>query len=387
MAGVDPLFLELQTAVAGRYSLERELGRGGMGIVYLARDVSLDRPIAIKLLPPELASRPAFRERFLREARTAARLSHPNIVPIHAVEEAGRLVWFVMAFVPGESLGAKLRERGSLPPAELARILRDVAWALGYAHGQGVVHRDVKPDNILLETGGRRALIADFGIAAPVEGQGESAGGIIGTVAYLSPEQATGERLDGRSDIYSLGVVGYYALAGRLPYSVTRLSDLVQRQLAAPPAALASVAPHIPRALARAIDRALAPFATARFQTGEEFANALDQLGSSSTELPAPFRVWIQKGNQRRSPAMLLMLVWGLPSLVGIVFAIAGRDQFGAASAMAILLGLVLTVPVAVVLSARLLHTRKLLAAGYSHSRPDPGAGTACRAAPRGAGL
>jgi len=368
MAGVDPLFLELQTAVAGRYSLERELGRGGMGIVYLARDVSLDRLVAIKLLPPELAGRPALRERFLREARTAARLSHPNIVPIHAVEESGRLVWFVMAFVPGESLGQRLRARGTVPPVEATRILRDIAWALSYAHTQGVIHRDVKPDNILLEAGGRRALIADFGIAAPVEGGGDSAERIVGTVAYLSPEQASGERVDGRSDLYSLGVVGYCTLAGRLPYPVTRLSELVLRQLAAAPPALASVAPHLPRALCRAIDRTLAPLATARFQTGEEFANALEQLGSSSTELPAPFRVWIQKGNQRRSPVMLLILMWGLPSLVGIVFAIAGRDEFGAATAMSVLLALVVTVPALVVLSARLLHTRRLLAAGYSHA-------------------
>ena len=368
MGGVDPLFLALQSAVAGRYSLERELGRGGMGVVYLARDVALDRPVALKLLPPELAARPALRERFLREARTAAGLSHPNIVPIHAVEESAGLVWFVMAFIPGESLGAKLRERGSLPPAEVARILRDVAWALGYAHGQGVVHRDVKPDNILLEAGGRRALIADFGIAAPVEGQGEGAGGVVGTVAYLSPEQASGERVDGRTDIYALGVVGYFALAGRLPYPVTRLPDLVQRQLAAPPPALASVAPHVPRALGRAIDRALAPLATVRFPTGEEFANALDQLGASSTELPAPFRVWIQKGNQRRSPVLLLLLLWGLPSLLGVVFAIAGRDEFGAATVMSLMLALLVTVPAAVALSSRVLHTRKLLAAGYSHA-------------------
>ena len=150
MAELDPLFLALQEAVAGRYSLERELGRGGMGVVYLARDVSLDRLVAIKLLPPELAARATLRERFLREARLAARLSHPNIVPIHSVEEHDGLVWFVMAFVPGESLGARLRARGSLPPSEAGRLLRDVAWALGHAHAHGVVHRDVKPDNILL---------------------------------------------------------------------------------------------------------------------------------------------------------------------------------------------------------------------------------------------
>ncbi|HXI19662.1 MAG TPA: serine/threonine-protein kinase, partial [Gemmatimonadales bacterium] len=235
---IDPLFLELQSALAGRYSLDRELGRGGMGIVYLARDVSLDRPVAIKLLPPDLASRPALRERFLREARTAARLSHPNIVPIHAVDEAGRLVYFVMTYVPGESLGQRLRGGGPLPVAEASRILRDVAWALGHAHSHGVVHRDVKPDNILLEPGGRRALIADFGIAAPVRLGADAEDGVVGTVAYLSPEQAGGEPCDGRSDLYALGVVGYYALAGRLPYPATTLPELLTRQAAGPPEAL-----------------------------------------------------------------------------------------------------------------------------------------------------
>ena len=156
-APFDPLFLELQEALVGRYSLERELGRGGMGTVYLARDVRLDRLVAIKLLPPALAERPALRDRFLREARTAARLSHPGIVAIHAVEEAGRLVYFVMAYVAGESLGERLRRQGAIVPADAATILRDAAWALGHAHSQGVIHRDVMPDNILLERSGGRS--------------------------------------------------------------------------------------------------------------------------------------------------------------------------------------------------------------------------------------
>ena len=130
-------FITLQTALAGRYSLERELGRGGMGIVYLARDVALDRLVALKLLPPRLAAEPALRDRFLREARTAAKLSHPNIVPIFAVEEAGDFVFFVMAYVDGETLGQRVRTRGPMPPSELARVLREVAWGLAYAHAQG----------------------------------------------------------------------------------------------------------------------------------------------------------------------------------------------------------------------------------------------------------
>src|SRR4051812_19309667 len=154
-----PEFVALQRAVAGRYSLERELGRGGMGIVFLARDVALDRLVAIKLLPPDLAAKPELRERFLSEARTAARLSHPNIVAIHAVEEIGDHVFFVMTFVEGDTVGDRLRAKGPLTPHEAARMLQETAWALGYAHGRGVVHRDVKPDNIMLERASGRAIV------------------------------------------------------------------------------------------------------------------------------------------------------------------------------------------------------------------------------------
>src|SRR5690349_2489912 len=161
----DRLFLDFQGAVAGRYSLERELGRGGMGVVYLAREVRLDRPVAVKVLPPALAARPELRERFLREARTAAKLAHPNIVPIYRVDEAAEFVYLVMGYVEGGSLGDRLRERGTVPPAEVIRLVREVGWALAYAHARGVVHRDVKPDNILLDRETGRALVTDFGIA------------------------------------------------------------------------------------------------------------------------------------------------------------------------------------------------------------------------------
>ena len=165
---LDPLFMDFQVALAGRYSIDRELGRGGNGVVFLAREVHLDRLIAIKLLPPERAADETLRERFVREARHAAKLSHPHIIPIHAVDEVAGFVFYVMAFVDGETLAQRVRTRGPLPASEGTRVLREVAWALAYAHAQGLVHRDVKPDNILLEHGSGRALVADFGIAAAI---------------------------------------------------------------------------------------------------------------------------------------------------------------------------------------------------------------------------
>src|SRR4051812_23290396 len=218
-------FLELQAALAGEYSLQRELGRGGMGIVYLARDVQLDRDVAIKVLPAHLARTAESRERFVREARTAAGLSHPHIVPIHRVGEAGGFVFFVMSYVEGETLGDRLRARGPLPPADAMRVLREVAWALAYAHGRGIVHRDVKPDNILLEANTGRALVTDFGIAHVETHSGmiTDPGIVMGTANFMSPEQAMDEPIDGRSDLYALGVVGYLAVSGRLPFEAANL--------------------------------------------------------------------------------------------------------------------------------------------------------------------
>ena len=240
----DPLFLAFQSAVAGRYSLDRELGRGAMGVVYLANEVDLDRPVAIKLLPPDRAANPRLRARFLQEARTAAKLSHPNIIPIHAVDESGGFVFFAMAYVDGETLAERVRERGPLPPSEAARLLREVAWALAHAHAHGVVHRDVKPDNILLERGSGRALVADFGIAAAEEG---AAGEITGTPEFMSPEQALGKTVDARSDIYSFGATAYFAISGRLPFTGRTPTEVLAKQVnvAPPPLTAADFIPWL----------------------------------------------------------------------------------------------------------------------------------------------
>ena len=324
-------FLELQTALAGEYSLQRELGRGGMGVVYLARDVQLDRDVAIKVLPAHLARDPEARQRFLREARMAAGLSHPHIVPIHRVSEAGGFVFFVMSYVAGETLGERIRTRGPLPPADATRVMREVAWALAYAHGRGIVHRDVKPDNILLEAGTGRALVTDFGIARG----GRDAvsvtdpGKIMGTAHFMSPEQAAGDTIDGRSDIYALGVVGYLAVSGRLPFEASNLPALLVRQATEPATSVMRAAPGLPPALGAAIDRCLTRDPAGRFPDGEALADALAPAPDARPALPATLRAWLAA----RNPLLLPYLAWsggfGLLTLANLIAWVTGNRPDG----------------------------------------------------------
>src|SRR5438309_3808138 len=281
----------LQRALGGRYVLERRLGRGGMGLVYLAREPRLARRVAIKVLPPDRALQPAARERFLREARTAAGLSHPNIVPIFAVDEAATLVFFVMAYVEGETLGQRIRTRGPLPPAEVARVLKQVARALAYAHDHGVVHRDVKPDNILLENPTGRVLVTDFGIARVGAG-----GGVV----------------DRRSDLYSLGVVAYYALSGRLPFEERDAYVLMARHATDPPPPLASAAPAVPRQLARTVDRCLAKAPSARFAGGSELVEAIDHAARLQAAPPIAVRAFLVESRHLSGPSLVYATLAGL---------------------------------------------------------------------------
>jgi serine/threonine protein kinase len=299
MTQPDAEFLDLQAALAGEYSIQRELGRGGMGVVYLAREVQLDRDVAIKVLPAHMARTDESRQRFVREARTAAGLSHPNIVPIHRVGEVGGFVFFVMSYIEGETLGERLRARGPLPPAETMRIMREVAWALAYAHGRGIVHRDVKPDNILLEEGTGRALVTDFGIAH-VDAQDRpitDPGKIMGTAHFMSPEQAANGPVDGRSDIYGLGVVGYLAVSGRLPFDSANLHALMVRQATEAPPSVMRAAPGLPPALGAAIDRCLVRDPGGRFTDGEALAAALAPTADARPALPPALRAWLAASN------------------------------------------------------------------------------------------
>ena len=273
----DDVLRTLSTALAGQYSFERELGRGGMGVVYLARDLQLDRLVAIKALPPALADDDAL-ARFVREARTAAQLAHPNVVPVHRADRADGVAYFVMGYVEGESLADRIRARGPLPLADVVRWLREVAWALAYAHARGVVHRDVKPENILLDRASGRAMVTDFGIARRAEADAFTKTGIVlGTAYYMSPEQVDGDALDGRSDLYSLGVVGFHALSGRLPFEGNAIGAILVAHATRPAPSLGSVAPHVPASVAAVIDRCLAKAPDDRYATGEALADALER--------------------------------------------------------------------------------------------------------------
>jgi serine/threonine-protein kinase len=272
-------FPELAAALGGQYELERELGRGGMGVVFLARDLKLERSVAIKTLLPHLVADERVRERFIREARTAAALAHPGIVPIHRADEVNGQVFFVMGFVEGASLAQQVRDRGPLPPREVTGYLRDVAAALGAAHERGVIHRDVKAENILIERGTGRAVVTDFGIARLAEASPLTATGLVlGTVYYMSPEQVSAEAVDGRSDIYSLGVVAYHALSGRFPFESETASAVLVAHVTKAPPRLASVAPDIFPSLGRLVDRCIAKDPADRYSSCAALGDALAEV-------------------------------------------------------------------------------------------------------------
>jgi serine/threonine protein kinase/tetratricopeptide (TPR) repeat protein len=306
------LFTALQTALGPQYRLERELGRGGMGVVFLATDATLDRRVAIKVVHPELALHEAITRRFLTEARTIARVRHPNIVAIHAAGSAEGLLYYVMDEVAGESLRQRLTREGRLSPEETIRIVSDVASALDCAGRAGVVHRDVKPENVLLDQASGRALLADFGIARAVvvEAGGSSTGqGVaVGTPVYMSPEQAAGEEIDTRSDLYALGVVAYEILAGHPPFQGPH-RVVVSKHIAERPASLERIRPDAPVQLTSAIMRALEKQPSDRWQTGQEFQQAI--LG----ERAVPHR----RMTPRRMAAMVAVVLAALTATIGLM--------------------------------------------------------------------
>lgn len=290
MSRPTPEFIALQRAVAGRYSLDRELGRGGMGIVFLARDVALDRLVAVKLLPPELAASAERRERFLNEARMAAGLSHPHIVPIHSVEERHDLAFFVMGYVDGETLAARLRRDGRLSVEDATRMMQEVAWALGHAHARGIIHRDIKPDNILLERGTGRALVVDFGIGRAEQVPPVTDEVVIGTPRFMSPEQKAGAQVDARSDLYSLGLTAFVALTGQHPHDLAGFRVAAREPGAHP--TVRTLRASVPTAVERVIQRCLAVNPDERFPTADELAESLRATRVHEATLSPPLRAW-----------------------------------------------------------------------------------------------
>lgn len=272
---VGDLYSRLTRLVEGRYRLEHLIGRGGMGAVFRAEDLTLERPVAIKVLPPEMSHDENFVARFQREARTAAKLDHPGIIPIYAVESQEGLHYFVMKFITGRGLDQVL-ESGPMPVETAQRVLWQAATALGHAHQRQVIHRDIKPANIMIDEAGR-AVLTDFGISKAMQASSQltATGQVIGTPHYMSPEQAKGQPVDGRSDQYSLAMVGYRMLGGQLPFQDDSVHTILYKQIFEDPPLLKELNPEVPEHLVDAIHRALSKDPADRFGTMEEFATAI----------------------------------------------------------------------------------------------------------------
>ncbi len=344
MAGSD--YDRLQSALGDAYTIERELGRGGMATVYLARDAKHQRRVALKVLDPNLAASLG-PERFRREITTAAQLQHPHILGVHdSGETADGQLWFTMPYVEGESLRDRLRHERQMSVQDVARIVREVAGALDYAHQKGVLHRDIKPENILLTTGGD-ALLADFGIAraldASAASEGTSRGGLtqtglaVGTPQYMSPEQAAGERgLDARSDVFSLGAVCYEMLAGEPPFSAPTQQAIVAKILTTDAPSVRALRPDVSPAIEAILARALQRVPAERWRSAGEMAHALEAEAyaahtAASVATPAPASLQ-RAPSRRRIPASALALILGLAIGGGALFAWRSHTQ-GAAPA------------------------------------------------------
>jgi tRNA A-37 threonylcarbamoyl transferase component Bud32 len=272
----------------GPYEIEQLVGRGGMGVVYAGRHTRLNRRAAIKVLAPELAGDPAFRERFIRESELAAQLDHPNIIPIYDADESGGLLFIAMRFVRGADLKALLANQMRLPVDRTLEILEQVASALDYAHENGLVHRDVKPGNIMIEhlqRGGDRVFLTDFGLVRRVDATSRltKVGSFVGTLAYAAPEQFEGGEVDGRADLYSLACVLYECLSGAVPFDRDSEAQVMFAHIQDPPPRLSEVDPSLPRGLDDVVQRAMAKSPAGRFAIcGEMIATARARAGTTS---------------------------------------------------------------------------------------------------------
>ena len=276
MTDSPELATRLGAALGDSYAVERTLGEGGFAVVFLVRDLTLKRNLAVKVLSPDMITSKSVLERFRREAETVAQLSHPNIVPLHFIGQQDDLLYLAMQCVDGGSMADRLKREGRLPVDDAVRITREVASALAHAHRRGVVHRDIKPANVLVDAESGRCLVTDFGIARSADTTKLTATGMmLGTPAYLAPEQVTGESADQRVDIFALGVMAYELLAGRVPFDGPTPTAAMMRRLAGPPEPLSVVRPEVPASVADVIAGCLAADPADRFQNADDVARAL----------------------------------------------------------------------------------------------------------------
>ena len=274
--------LDLASSLSDRYQIEREIARGGMATVYLAHDIRHDRDVALKVMHPEVALALG-RERFLREVKLTAQLSHPNILSVHDSGEAGDALWYVMPYVEGETLRAHIDKEGRLSIDEAVRLACEAAEAIGYAHSLGIIHRDIKPENILLSRG--HAVVADFGIARAIDAARDdhmtASGVALGTTSYMSPEQALGERVDARSDVWALGCILQEMLTGSPPFGQGG-REVLARSITGQPASIKAARPDVPDDIVAIVNKALSRNPSLRFATAQEFAEALSHRRADS---------------------------------------------------------------------------------------------------------
>jgi len=302
---VDELAARLQDAIGENYKVERPLGAGGFAVVYLVKDLSLKRSLAVKVLSPDLITSKTVLERFRREAETVAQLSHPNIVPLHFIGQKDDLLYLAMACIDGGSVADRLEKEGPLPISDASRIIAEVASALAHAHKRGVIHRDIKPQNVLIDSDSGRSLVTDFGIARTTDSSLTATGMFVGTPTYLAPEQVTGEPSDHRADIYALGVMAYEILGGKPPFDGPTPTAILMKRLAGPPEPLHNVRRDTPEELERIVDACLASDPEQRFQSAGDIVAA---LGGDVARTPTlPGAKTIKRPSQQKSAVPLIV--------------------------------------------------------------------------------
>ena len=328
---VDALAERLQAALGDQYRVEKALGAGGFAVVYLVRDLNLKRKLAVKVLSPDLITSKTVMERFRREAETVAQLSHPHIVPLHFIGQKEDLLYLAMECIDGGSLADRIEKEGRLPVDEVARILREVAGALDHAHRRGVVHRDIKPHNVLIEAESGRVLVTDFGIARTAESSSLTASGMmVGTPAYLSPEQVTGAAADHRADLYALGVMGYEMLTGQPPFTGPTPTAVMMKRLSSTPTPVEKIRNDVPQAVRDVIDGCLVQNPDERFQSGAEIVRALGGQTPASGSHPTA-EMLRRRRKRSRVPLIALAAV-----LVLAAAGVAAKFAFGPAEPEAV---------------------------------------------------